>query len=70
MRVIMITIDYYDCDDDCDWYGGCDCDDKVLCRRINKIMMIMMMYVYMHVFLDISMYELIISFYRHIDYSI
>jgi len=34
------------------------------------MMMMMMMMNGMYVFLDISMYELIISFYRHIDYNI
>ena len=33
---------------------GCDCDDELLCHRIRKTMMVM--YVCMHVFIDISMY--------------
>jgi hypothetical protein len=34
------------------------------------MMMYVCMYVCMHVLVDIRMYELIISFYHHIDYSI
>ena len=44
---------------------------EVLCRRIIKTMMTTYgLQVCLYVFIDISMYLFIISFYRHIDYSI
>ena len=42
----MILIYNDDSDDDdrwCDSYDGCDCDDELLCHRIRKTMMMMMM---------------------------
>ncbi len=58
-------------DDDCHCYDGCACDDEVLCSRILETIMIMYgLNECMYVFIDVSMYVFIISFYRHIDYSI
>ena len=35
-------------DDSGDCYDGCDCDDELLCRRLRKTMMMMMIYVCVH----------------------
>ena len=58
----MMSVDHddYDDHDDDSYY------DKWVCMGYEYVCM----YVCMYVFIDISMYVFIISFYCHIDYSI
>ena len=48
-----------------DSYDGCDCDDELLCHRIRKTMMMMMMYgLLVCIFLCVDRYKYVCVHYQ------